>query len=57
MEHDPEEVYLADGVYAKFEGMYVRLRAPREYGDHVVYLDDTVWTALQRFMKEQVPWA
>jgi hypothetical protein len=33
------EVYLGDGLYASFDGWQVRLRAPRENGDHEVFLD------------------
>jgi hypothetical protein len=34
-----KETYLGDGLYAKFDGEYVYLRAPREHGDHWVALD------------------
>ena len=33
------ETYLGDGVYASFDGFQFKLRAPREEGDHVVFLD------------------
>jgi hypothetical protein len=35
------EVYLGDGLYASFDGYQIRLRAPREGGDHVRF----TWTA------------
>jgi len=34
----PEE-YLGDGLYAKFDGFEMTLRAPREFGDHWVVLE------------------
>ena len=37
-----KETYLGDGLYASFDGWQFCLRAPRESGDHVVYLDATV---------------
>jgi hypothetical protein len=33
-----EESYLGDGLYARFDGYSIWLRAPREHGDHVVCL-------------------
>ena len=35
-----QETYLGDGLYASFDGWQVKLRAPRENGDHVVFLED-----------------
>lgn len=35
-----EEEYLGDGLYVRYDGGMIRLRAPRDNGDHVVYLDD-----------------
>jgi hypothetical protein len=46
-----EEAYLGDGLYVSFDGWGLRLRAPRDGGDHFVVLDpDTFgpllsWTA------------
>jgi hypothetical protein len=37
-----KEQYLGDGVYASFVGWQFCLLAPRENGDHVVYLDPVV---------------
>jgi hypothetical protein len=34
------EVYLGDGLYASFDGWQIKLRAPREGGDDVVFLED-----------------
>lgn len=35
---DSEE-FLGDGLYASFDGWHIGLRAPRENGDHCVYLE------------------
>lgn len=34
-----EEHYLGDGLYASFDGWQIKFRAPREDGDHEVYLE------------------
>jgi hypothetical protein len=34
------ETYLGDGLYASFDGYQVKLRAPREGGDHEIFLED-----------------
>jgi hypothetical protein len=48
-----EEVYLGDGLYASFEGdtATLKLRAPREFGDHVVYLEPAMFQELLRFVR------
>jgi hypothetical protein len=43
------ETYLGDGLYASFDGWQVKLRAPREGGDHEVFLEDGV--TLQTFLE------
>jgi hypothetical protein len=43
------ETYLGDGLYASFDGYQIRLRAPRENGDHEVFLEDGL--TLQEFLK------
>ena len=43
------EVYLGDGLYASWDGWQVKLRAPREGGDHVVFLEDGL--TLQAFLQ------
>lgn len=37
-----KETYLGDGLYASHDGYQICLRAPREDGDHVVYLEPRV---------------
>ena len=43
------EVYLGDGLYCSFDGWQVKLRAPRENGDHEVFLEDGL--TLQAFFE------
>jgi hypothetical protein len=45
------EVYLEDGVYASFDGFQIKLRAPREHGDHEVYLEISAFRELIRFAR------
>jgi len=40
------ETYLGDGLYASFDGWHIRLRAPREGGDHWIGLEPEVWREL-----------
>lgn len=47
-----DETYLGDGLYASFDGWQFCLRAPRDDGDHVVYLDSGVLNAFRRYVKE-----
>ena len=47
-----KEMYLGDGVYASFDGWQICLRAPRENGDHVVYLEPQLFEALLRFARQ-----
>ncbi len=44
------ETYLGDGLYASFDGWQIKLRAPRGYEDHVVYLDEHAYSALLEFV-------
>lgn len=46
------ETYLGDGLYASFDGFQFCLRAPREHGDHVVYLEPRTLVAFQAFVVE-----
>ena len=43
-----EEVYLGDGLYASFDSYQWELRAPRESGECVVFLEPDV---LEAFLK------
>jgi hypothetical protein len=44
-----DELYLGDGLYASFDGWSIKLRAPREGGDHVVYLEPDLYQALTAY--------
>jgi len=46
------EKYLDDGLYASFDGYQIKLRAPRECGDHEVYLDPYALDELMKFIEE-----
>ena len=43
------ETYLGDGLFASWDGWQIRLRAPREGGDHEVFLEDGL--TLQAFLE------
>ena len=45
------EAYLGDGLYASFDGWQFCLRAPRENGDHVVYLEPHMLNSLNEYAK------
>lgn len=45
------ETYLGDGLYASFDGFQMCLRAPREGGDHVVYLEIPVLEAFEHYVE------
>jgi hypothetical protein len=45
----PGETYLGDGLYASFDGYQIVLRAPRELGNHFVYLEPFVFVRLLRY--------
>lgn len=46
-----KEIYLGDGCYAFYDGWQIRLRAPREEGDHVIYLEPQLLHALNEYVK------
>lgn len=48
---DINETYLGDGLHVSYDGWQIRLRAPRENGDHVVYLEPRVLKAFQDFVE------
>jgi hypothetical protein len=43
--------YLGDGLYASFDGYQFCLRAPRDGGDHVVFLEPPVLAAFDAYRK------
>jgi hypothetical protein len=44
------ETYLGDGLFASWDGWQVKLRAPRENGDHEVFLEDVTLQAFMQFV-------
>ena len=46
-----KETYLGDGLYARFDGFSIWLRAPREAGDHIVALEPAVWRQLLQYVE------
>lgn len=48
--HHLRETYLGDGLYVSHDNHQIKLRTEREDGDHVVYLDEDVWVALQTYI-------
>jgi len=46
-----KEVYIGDGLYASYDGFQVQLIAPREDGDHVVYMDAVVLSEFLTFLE------
>jgi hypothetical protein len=51
MTTEPDETYLGDGLYASFDGYQFCLRAPREDGDHVVFLEPSVVNAFTEYVE------
>lgn len=48
-----QEIYIGDGVYASIDQWgVVKLRAPRERGDHEVYLDSDMLNAVIKLAKK-----
>lgn len=47
------EEHLGDGLYVSHDGYQIKLRAPRENGDHEVYLEPFVYAALVAWAKAQ----
>lgn len=45
------ETYLADGLYAGYDGYQIWLWADRENGRHYVALDDTTVEAFEGYLK------
>lgn len=43
------EIYLGDGLYASFDGFSIKLRAPRDRGDHEVYIEPDMFKLLIKY--------
>ena len=44
------ETYLGDGLYVSFDGWHLKLRAPRENGDHWIGLEPEIYQELRRWI-------
>lgn len=47
-----KETYLGDGLYVSYDGYQLQLRAPREDGNHFIYLEPEAYLHLLRFVKD-----
>ena len=47
-----EETYLGDGLYVSFDGWALRLRAPRDDGDHEVFLEPYVYDNFLKYVDQ-----
>jgi hypothetical protein len=47
---EPTEEYLGDGLYVSFDGWHFELRAPRDNGNHTVYLESGRGGTLDAFL-------
>jgi hypothetical protein len=47
-----KEIYLGDGLYASWDGFMLKLRAPREDGDHWVGLEPAIYLDFRKFGDE-----
>ena len=45
-----DETYLGDGCYASFDGYQICLRAPRDNGDHLIYMEPAVLNAFKDYI-------
>lgn len=50
-----EETYIGDGLYARFDGFQIELRAPRDDGDDFVYLEPGMLDRLRDMVKDYDP--
>ena len=44
------EIEIGVGLYVSFNGWYVKLRAPRDYPENVIFFDPTTLAAFERFI-------
>ena len=47
-----QETYLGDGLYARFDGYQIVLRAPIPGGDRRIFLEPEVYAALTKFANQ-----
>lgn len=48
----PQETYLGDGVYARFEGYAICLHTQRLSGRHEIYLEPSEYQKLKAFAQQ-----
>lgn len=48
------ESYLGDGLFASWDGYQILLRAPRDNGDHLVFLDPMVLESFFNFLEQRL---
>lgn len=48
-----QEHYLDDGLFASYDGWQIKLRAPRDDGDHEVFMEGAVFDELLRWARER----
>ena len=48
------ETFLGDGLYVSFDGFQLRLRAPREDGDDIIYLEPGVYQSLVNYVADLI---
>jgi hypothetical protein len=49
-----KEEHIGDGVYISFDGFGFTLRAPRENGDHWIYIEPTALRNLLNFVAHEI---
>lgn len=54
MSSSDKETYLGDGLYASYDGFQIKLRAPRGYEDHEVFLEPHTLQSFKLFLKHKV---
>lgn len=50
------EEYLGDGVYIFFSGCDIKFRAPRDEGDHEIFIDREMYVKLRKLAEERYGW-
>ena len=53
MSNEWEEVYIGDGVYARWDGMSVLLKTERDNGTHYIYLEPAHVEGLAKLIQSE----
>lgn len=51
---DAAESYIGDSVYVSHDGYQLKLRTEGLSGEHVVYIDPSVWVMLAAYHEREV---